>query len=267
MKKTAVFLIFIFLLLTPINAFADDGRFDTAGEMYHYFQAHKKFPDYFCGMWSTDGSVYNMTIAVLNTEEGEKGKQEILDWVRKDEGITFTYGKYSLNHLWQIHDEVVGYFRSDAGLVLAAIHDDENFIEVGVLEEYKDNEKTKGIIKSLTDKYGDAVSVRYTGSIYAYDENAGIVHTAEKLTFATDTADSPFGMFGVFAVLVFLMSGTLWFVVMNYRRKSLVTTDGNTISISPKLSDKQLENMVKSVEAEVPSDLKDRIFKEIERRK
>lgn len=267
MKKAVVCLLTLVLLLTSVNAVAAESRFDTAGEMYSYFQAHGKFPDYFCGMWSTDGSMYKMTISVLDTEEGEKGKQEILDWVRDDEGITFTYAEYSLNFLWQIHDEAVGYFKADAGVVSAAVCDDKNIIEVGILEEYKDNEKTKEIIKSLSDKYGDAVSVKYTDLNYCIDEVTGVVTPAEKLVFATDTADGNFKVYLIFAVAAFLMAGTLCFVVMNYRRKSLVTPDGHTVTVNRKLSRKQIEAMVKAREAEVPPDLKDRVFKEIEERK
>ncbi len=265
MKRLTAFLVAMIFLLIPINAFAEESRFDTAHDMYNYFSAHNNFPDYFCGMWSTDGTMYNLTISVLNNEEGEKGKQEILDWVRNDEGITFAYGKYSLNFLNQVQDEAVEYFKADAGVVTAGVYDDRNLVEVGILEEYKDNDKTKQIIASLTEKYGDAVSIYYTGPLYFTDDKLGIENTVKLNSFANEM-NNRWWFYIVVSITLILTAAALWFAVAKQRKNTLVTADGHTIELNHSFSDKYLEAMVKNSGPNVPSDLKAKILKEIETR-
>lgn len=261
MRKLVVFLISFIFLLLPFNVCAEEARFDTIHDMYHYFSAHKKFPEYFCGMWSTDGTMYNITVAVLDTEEGERGRQEILDWVRDDSSITFTYGKYSLNYLRSLQDTLMKEMKGK-GIVCAGVAEDKNILEVGILNEYKDNPETIQLLAEVSQNYGDAVSIYYTDLIYTLEDK----DIGGTVIFDSMLSEPKMNLRLYFIlVVVILLSGTAVAVaLLRRKRKVFLSVNGNTVDFPVNLSEKEVEQLVKSAEADVPSDLEDKIFKEIE---
>jgi len=274
MKRLTLVLILLIFLLFPFNVLADEGRFDTAHDMYYYFYAHRKYPDYFCGMWSTDGSMNNLTLSVLDSEEGEKGKQELLDWIRDDEGITFVYGKYSLNYLMQVKNEITGYLKDGTGVVTVGILDNKNVVEVGILKDSIDNEETKEVVETLQEKYGDAVSFYYTGLIYTLEDKDVIGSVVEfapdfrtdmvEFSPKPDRASGRLWIYVGFSALVILTISAVWFVFGYRRKKVFVTAHGQTETVRPKPSVKEVELIIKNTQAEVSADLEDRIMKEIQ---
>ena len=126
MKKFFIFLLSVVLIFTmSLGAFADekysassdsgedvsaasdyvssDVEVKTINDLFQYWEFNG-YPDYVCGVWSTDGSENNLTVGILKTDEGENGKDEILSKIENDEAVTFEYQKYSKNYLFEIQN-------------------------------------------------------------------------------------------------------------------------------------------------------------------
>lgn len=263
MKKLFIFLLTLVLLFVPLNVCALENRFETAHDFYCYFTAHHKFPDYVCGVYSENGGLKHLTIMVLEGEEGQKGKEEILYWIKDDSTVSFSYGKYSYNYLSSIQDEVVKCFGTDTGFVAAAVSDNRNLVEVGVLKERKDSEKTNELISELTEKYGDAICFFYTDLIYTYDDIGGANNTFDTITVSENTFFSLWLFVGVLLVLLVVVVA-LWLVTVSHRKKLLVTVQGHTKDLSNKFSNKKIEAMVQNTQEDVPLELEERILNKID---
>ena len=98
-KLTAVLLVLTLLFGFSLTAFAEEAKFEKMKDLNNYWAENDAYPDWFCGVWTETGSLNNLVVAVLDTEEGERGKQEILDLIEDDSSVTFTYGEYSRNYL------------------------------------------------------------------------------------------------------------------------------------------------------------------------
>ena len=121
------------------------------------------YPDYVTGVWSTDGSSYNLTVGITNDAAGEAGKQEILNLIEDDASVTFVTQAYSYNYLMVIHEELFPYFnQEELGMVGSGVYDMENYVDVEFLAENANDETTLNFIEELKEKYGDAISVSYT---------------------------------------------------------------------------------------------------------
>ena len=74
MKKTIIFLIAILLLQTlPIGFSAEEAQYETVFDLLQLW-GENGYPDYVCGIWSNDGSIYNLSVGIVEGEDGEKGK-------------------------------------------------------------------------------------------------------------------------------------------------------------------------------------------------
>ena len=77
--------------------------FPTLFDLFQHW-CNDGYPDYVTGVWSNDGSSYNLTVGLVDGTAGEAGKQEILDLIENDASITFTTQTYSHNYLMRIQD-------------------------------------------------------------------------------------------------------------------------------------------------------------------
>lgn len=146
--------------------FLDDpngGVFETAGDWVNEYS--KRLPDYICGYWSTDGTSWNLTFGILDTEEGNAGMQEMLFLIEDDSTVSFVYQKYSKNYLLQVKEEICEYFFMDNGLQSVGVDVSENCVSVAFEESYANNETTQGFISELLSRYGDAVNISFEGKI------------------------------------------------------------------------------------------------------
>ena len=160
MKKL---LILLFLIALSIACFAEGETYATAGDLYQAWA--ESFPDYISGVWSTDGTMTNLTFSVVNGDEGEKGKAEILALVEDDYTVTFANGDFSRNYLTHVQDELLPYFEKGIGLVSSGVYDMENRIGLGILTEKKDSPETLAMLEELKEKYGDVFFIEYTDGI------------------------------------------------------------------------------------------------------
>ncbi len=221
------------------------------------------YPDYVTGVWSNDGSSYNLTVGVTNDAAGEAGKQEILDLVENDASVTFTTQSYSHNSLQKIQDELIPYFQQEElGMVGTGIYDTDNCVHVEFLTEKATDEATLDFIAELENKYGDAISVSYT-------EGYGLRLTTEEIGLTNPLAPSASGKTSFSPILItgLIMIPILVFGAYFALRKRFVpvmqTNAGGTVTHSDKISVKEVEELVKDSSLTVSKEVDERVMKGI----
>jgi len=249
MKKIITLILTIVLICScSIIASAAEAKYNTAGELYEAWC--ENLPDYICGVWSTDGGANNLTFGIQNNAAGNAGKQEMLDLVKNDSTLTFVYQEYSRNYLLQIQREIDEYMKDDLGLVETALDEQNNCIGVGILTERKDDADTQNMLEEITDKYGKAVSIHYTDAIF--DLTIGEEQSLQSQHFL-------FYTMGIMAVLLVGM----FFVFQKRNVLLLQTNNGATVSTATSPSTKEVENLVRKTQYDIPSELDQRIMNEI----
>ena len=249
MKKIiTLILTIVFICSCSIIASAAEAKYNTAGELYEAWC--ENLPDYICGVWSTDGGANNLTFGIQNNAAGNAGKQEMLDLVKNDSTLTFVYQEYSRNYLLQIQREIDEYMKDDLGLVETALDEQNNCIGVGILTERKDDADTQNMLEEITDKYGKAVSIHYTDAIF--DLTIGEEQSLQSQHFL-------FYTMGIMAVLLVGM----FFVFQKRNVLLLQTNNGATVSTATSPSTKEVENLVRKTQYDIPSELDKRIMNEI----
>ena len=252
MKKYLVMIfsvLFIFFCAVAVSA---EEMYDNAGELYEAWA--ENLPDYICGVWSTDGGMVNLTFGIQNSEAGNTGKQKMLDMIKDDSTITFVYQKYSRNYLLQIQQEIDRYMQQDLGLISTGVDDICNCVELGILEERKDNAKTKAMIREITDKYGDAVAVVYTGEIVPTVLNE------------TGLANRGPTMLLLMTLSVVILAFTI-FGVSQKRGLLFQTRNGTMVASRSVLTEKEVEGLVKDATYKPSADLDQRVMDAINEKK
>lgn len=134
-----------------------DGKYATMGDLYQAWGGWEGYPDYTCGVWSTDGGMINMTVAVTDDEAGEKGQKEILSLLADPASVTFTHQKYSYRELLEVNDAIVERMLAGGSPINSCgIHEMENKVCITVL---KTAENAEAVAEELTRAYGDKVIV------------------------------------------------------------------------------------------------------------
>ena len=249
MKKLLIMLFSVlFVFSCAVVVSAEEAQYSNAGELYEAWA--ENLPDYICGVWSTDGGYSNLTFGIQDNEAGNAGKQEMLDLIENDSSITFVYQEYSRNYLLQIQREINEYMKLDLGLVSTGLYDTRNCIELGILEERRNDAETQAMVKEITDKYGNAVSVTYTDAIFE------LTLGKEKNPIAQYSLFLP-----VFLVAVALLS-TL-FIVIQKRGVLLQTGNGTTVVSTTTPTGKEVEGMIKKSSYKTSSKLDQKIMNAI----
>lgn len=255
MKKiTALLAAAVTAALCIIPAFAGEAPFRTAYDLYVWWEKNNACPDYVTGVWSTDGSAENLTIAVQDTEEGRRGKEEILAAVAKDGTVTFASQEYSRNYLRRVQEEILPLFEADCGLVSAGVHDMDNRLHLGILTARKGDPKTEAMLADLRAQYGDIFVIEYTDGIFTTD----LVRPLPSVSPGTDaSARSPLPWILTAAGLLLLTAG-LQIALRRRRGRLLQSADGPAVSAS--LTRHGTEAAVKEAVISVPPELDGRIL-------
>lgn len=220
------------------------------------------YPDYVTGIWSTDGSSYNLTVGVTNDASGEAGKQEILDLVENDASITFTTQTYSHNYLMQIQEELFPYFeQEELGLVGSGVYDIENCVHVEVLTEKENDEVSLNFIAELEEKYGDAVSISYTEGYVLRTEEISLT-TPPAPSIGGKSSFSPLLIAGM--ILIPLLVFGIYFALRKRFIPVLQTNTGGTVTHSDTLSVKEVEELVKDSSLTVSKEVDEKVMERIE---
>lgn len=252
-------LIFSALLICScaMSVHAEEAKYRTAGDLYEAW--YNNLPDYICGVWSTDGGTSNLTFGIQNNETGNAGKQEILELVENDASVTFVYQEFGRNYLLGIQKEIDGYFEKDLGLISTGLDDINNCIALGISKERKDSADTQNMIEEITEKYGKAVSVEYTDKVVltlTVDEDA-------PYTWLTPYKQP--ALFFPMGIMIVLLIGVVFVIAIRRKMLLLQTNHGTTVStVGPPFS-KDVVDMVKKSNYDIPSDLKQKVMTAIEK--
>lgn len=261
MKKLIAVILTLMLICTcSVTVFADEAKYNTAGDLFQYWELNDAYPDYVCGVWSTDGGVTNLAIAVQDTDEGNAGKQEILDLIEDDSTVTFEYREHSYNKLREVQNELFPYFEKNLGLVSTGIYVMSSNVVVGILEEKKDDPATVEMIEEIKSIYGDMIEIEYTGPVVAtvYTEPA-LVNIDEIVNNNITSADC----LPLIAVGIILLVFVTIFAFRKKRAMMLQASTGDTVVSTVSLTAKEVENAVKKSTVDVPSCLDEKIFNAI----
>ena len=259
MKKITTLFISLLLVYSLCFSSSAEAVFSTARELYESWAGVDNYPDYVCGVWSTNGSGDYLTIAVLDTEEGEQGKAEILDLVEDDSTVTFAYGEYSRDYLTNTLNEVTKLFKTskEHGIVAVALSDKENRIALTVIDEYENNEVSNETLDNLKAQYGDVFIINYAKQPIFSEDLAYISSTDISIHEEKDTPD--YSTIVLFVILIFSIA----FMIVRKRHQALLkTTTGEVIS-STELSHKEIENLIKNCETPYPETLDKKIYEAI----
>ena len=268
MKKIIVFL---FAVLLSVGCFATDVQtYANAGELYQAWA--ENFPDYICGVWSTDGGMTNLTFSVLEGEIGEAGKQEILALVEDDSTVTFEYGTVSRNYLVQVQEELLPYFEKNIGLVSSGVYEMENRIGLGILQDKKDSPEIAEMLDELKAEYGDIFFVEYTADgidlLVAPLPNVNLTYSSENkvMVEGKDSTTEKEATLPVwcFAIAGIVMATVALVLVLRKNSAAVRVTNAGNITESC-LSCNDVEEMVKESKLNVSKELDEKVLNDIEK--
>ncbi len=251
--KKLIILLAAFLVFS-VTVSAQEAVYNSAGDLFAAWD--ENFPDYICGVWSTNGGTKNLTFGIPENELGEAGKQEILDLIEDDSTASFVYQKYSKNYLLSIMKDMDEYFEKHLGLTFAGVNDWDNRVTLGIIKERAENdEQTKAMINELREKYGDAIEIEHTNSyvtLYTTDVKNEILSGKGYMFFTSAAA------------LIFAFAAALGFTAM--RRRALVTSNGETVTAEHHITKKQTKDLIKNSVPDFPKSLDRKIYDSISKR-
>ena len=208
-----------------------EGKYVTMGDLYQAWGGYEGYPDYICGVWSTDGGMSNMTVAVTKDKAGERGKEKILSLLENPNSVTFTYQSYSYQELQEVNEAIVSRMMAgDQSIVACGIYEMENKVHVSVLETA---ENAKETAQALVKTYGDKVMVELGAMLFD--------------TTMEETYDR--GVPGV--LLVLAAAAVLLGITVAVKLPARLTSAGKVITGRP-MSRRQVENMIAD-SCEIPS--------------
>ncbi len=167
MKKTIPFLLCIFMMFLLCSAAFAEGpeetpaQFENAGALFQHWMANagngqSPYPAYVCGVWSTDGTEKNLTIAVTKDEAGEAGKAEILAAIADKSTVTFTLQEH---------------MGEETGVYGMGVYESENCVMISINEE---NPNAEAFMQECFQRYGDRVRFEAGSGAYVMVEDVGI---------------------------------------------------------------------------------------------
>lgn len=233
--------------------------YPTLFDLYQVW-CNEGYPDYVTGIWSNDGSTYNLTVGITGDAAGEAGKQEILRLVEDDASVTFAPQTYTHDYLMQIQEELLPYFKEDLGLVASGVYDMENYVGVEILSAKANDKATRNFIAELKEKYGDAVSVSYSEGYASVTDEIGL---GSPLAPSTDrnSSFSPLMIAGL--ILIPLLVFGIYFALRKRFVPVIQTNEGRTVAQTDRLSVKEVEALVKDSHLTMSKEVDERVMEGI----
>lgn len=249
MKKIFVMILSL-LLIAQLSVFAGaDTQYSTAWDLYQAWMSaqpdwrQNPYPEYVCGVWSTNGGTDNLTIAVTKDGAGEAGKAEILELIENDDSVTFTYQTYSYAELLTARLKIEKQLGRNNGMHSIGIYEMENRIFVGVDET---NPNAAAFMQKLATEYGDLVVIEIS---------SGPINTLEYLDVGAPVTQSPnYFWILLLAGMMALCAGG--YLLLRQRKLAIQTADGPVQTVAS-LSRSQTEELARQCTAEpAPETLK-----------
>lgn len=168
------------IMLMPSAALADEeAPYANAGELYnHWYEEYATtdgypYPEYVTGAYSTDGTIDNLTFAILSSYDRAAAEKEILDQIKDKDSVTFVDGiDIPLSKISKYQDNFVGRMNDETGLFAMGFDEKR---QVLVFSIYSDAPKAAEIIDEIKN-----------GEYSAYVE----IQQMEKPVIAEETADT-----------------------------------------------------------------------------
>ncbi len=262
MKKICAWTLAVFLLCALcVPVFAETAAFARAWELFEYWEINDAYPDYVSGVWSTYGGVDHLTIGVLDTEEGNAGKEEILALIEDDTTVSFAYGAVSYKYLTDVMEQLGPYFEKGLGLSYGGVDVMAGKISLGILEERQNDPATLAMLEEMRQRFGaDVFTVEYTDSfVFTYDTTANAlpavaVHSGSRMVWL------------IAGIVLLLAMLTAVLVIKKRQQAALQTSTGETVTADQPLSVREVEDAVRQAQLDVPVDLDKKIFEAIEKK-
>lgn len=132
MKKMLIFMITVLILL---SACSSTPRYKDAEELLAHW-AYNGYPKEYCGVWSTDGTPYNLTIGLTDNAAGDKMERKIRSMVEDDSTLSFARLEHSYAELEKVQRAVRKYLEGcemEVGVDGYGIYDPGNCIRVYII--------------------------------------------------------------------------------------------------------------------------------------
>lgn len=252
MKRIYIIIFTVILLFgSTLTLHAEESSFEDAHSLVSYWIENNLTPDYFCGCWYENGNEDCLIVAVKETEEGELGKQEIIDLIEDDSSVRFVYQVYGFNEMENAIDELFLYFNNELEVSLTYCQTavKENRVYFGIAKSSLNGKLgVRSKINSIKRKYGDMVIIEYTDKNYAIQEQGG-----------NSLLTTPFYNYGLYFFLFMIMLLT----IVGFKRRQLVAKyiNGRDIVRNNRLSKREIENFVKmNTSVSISKEVDDRIL-------
>ncbi len=253
----------LFIIILSFTCLAADL---TPNDLFQEWAANG-YPDYVSGVWSNDGSMNNLTFALVEGEDGERGKEEILERLGEGSTVQFVYQKYSRNYLANIQDELLPYFEKEIGLISSGLDEMENRITLGILEGMEENPETLAMLDELKEKYGDVFFVEYGRQPMTLE--MGYVNTLVAplddlcVQYRIDEQPTDNGVqFFAFAITAVVLVTVVFAFYLSRKRVALRATNAGNIA-EAQMSIKEVEAVVKEAQIDTPITLDERVMKDL----
>ncbi len=229
--------------------------------MFELYMSWKdEYPEYVCGVWSTDGTDQHMAVGILNNDAGEKGKQEILAQIEDDENVTFVYQKYSHSELLKVIDDLVPFLDGKSGLASFGLDDINNCINVDIVK----NDVSEDFLKMLSEKFGDKIVVNYVDGYPSMEEEVlyiGDIGAIDNIeTIGEKKTDVNKLFIALSAVVIAGIAAAAYFTVKN---RVAVTDTGDEITVNGGYSDKDVIESVKNTGIALSKEINEKIYEDI----
>lgn len=242
-------------------------EFKDINELFQYWE-NNTYPEYVCGIWSTNGSLFHLTVAVND----EKAEKEILELIENDSSVAFAYARYSKNFLVSIIDEMNSRFceyeyANKTGFVLMSLDEYENRVDIAFKTEYENNEYCIELVNELESRFGEAINIEYTDAEFVLTDdlvlhdipvNNEITYAPHKLNDGNILQGNMAACSIILALCVLILSTAL----VLRKNRGLQLTNGSVKNNSEARDN--IESVIKESGLEPSADLDKRIMNMID---
>ena len=283
MKKFFVFLLSVVLIFTmSLGAFADEAyatytdgdvvvsnapdyvssniEVKTMNDLFQYWELNG-YPDYVCGVWSTDGSEQNLTVGILENTEGQK---EILEKIENDDAVTFVNQEYSKNYLLEVQNYLFGYYKTvqdgvEECVPSSYIDEMNNVCVVDILKDKENDERVTALLSELETKFGKAVKVEYGAEIVDTYLETGTIATG-PVTPSAPATDPKEAIPLISGGIVLIVFGLIYYMITKKKGVMQAQTPENVvIPVYSFNTKKEIEAMIKNAEITAPISIDEKI--------
>ena len=249
-------------------------EFKNMNELFQYWENNNTYPDYVCGIWSTDGTLSRLTVGVND----KNAENVILSLIENDSSVAFVYQKYSKNYLLSVIDEMNCRFSEieyaeKTGFVSMGLNEYDNRVDIAFKIDFEENSDTLALVAELTECFGDAVNVDYTDALIEFTVDDLMLHpdksgknTVVYAPVSYDKPDEPeinaLESNLVICCVILVVSVLMLFTALIFQRKRLLVLTDGTVK-NDGYNKKYIENIIKNSMPETPAGLDLKIMEAI----